>query len=142
MTCNATFTTPVDPTARRSVKGNTLSQSPEHKVSANVSYRFDMEDGSYLLPTLSYSWRDEFYDSFFNNATELSPSYDNLDARLNWYSPNETFSITAWVRNVFDEQQNTSIGANNYRPEDNGRYQTFAFTPPRMVGVDLKFHFE
>jgi iron complex outermembrane receptor protein len=133
---------PTDPLRSRSVVGNTLAQSPENKISANVTYRFDMEDGSYLLPTISYSWRDKFYDSFFNNSAELSPSYENVDARLNWYSPNETFSITAWVRNVFDEEQNTSISANNYRPEDAGRYQTFAFTPPRMVGIDLKFHFE
>ena len=142
VTCTTTFTTPVDPAARRSVEGNTLAQSPENKVSMNVSYRFDMEDGSYLLPTISYSWRDKFYESFFNNSSELSKAYDNVDARLNWYSPNETFSITAWVRNAFDKEQSTSVGANSFRVADNGQYQTFAYTPPRMVGVDLKFHFE
>ena len=39
---------PVDPTARRSVEGNTLSQTPKNKVAINASYRFDMEDGSVL----------------------------------------------------------------------------------------------
>ena len=80
--------------ARRSVEGNTLSQSPKHKVAINASYRFDMEDGSYFLPTVSYSWRDEFYDSFFNNDNEISPAYDNLDARLNWKSSDDVLGLT------------------------------------------------
>jgi len=141
VTCSATFTTPRDATARRSVEGNTLSQTPKNKVAINASYRFDMEDGSYFLPTISYSWRDKFYDSFFNNANELSPSYDNLDARLNWKTADDLLGITVWVRNLTDEQQNTSISANGFRNEDSGRYQTFSYTPPRMWGVDLLVHY-
>ena len=135
--CNTTRTQLVDPQRNRSVEGNTLAQSPEHKVAVNASYRFEMEDGSYFLPTISYSWRDEFYDSFFNNDNELSPAYDNLDARLNWKSSDEVLGLTFWVRNLTDEEQTTSISANGFRNEDLGRYQTFAFTPPRMFGVDL-----
>ncbi len=141
VTCSLAFPTFADPTARRSVEGNTLSQSPENKLSANVSYRFDMEDGSYFLPTVSYSWRDEFYDSFFNNDNELSPAYDNIDARLNWKSSNDLLGLTLWVRNLTDEDQNTSVAANSFRNTDSGRYQTFSFTPPRMWGVDLLVHY-
>jgi len=133
--------TPVDPLARRSVVGNTLSQSPEHKVALNASYRIDMEDGSYFLPTISYSWRDEFYDSFFNNATEISPAYDNVDARLNWKSSDELLGLTFWVRNLMDEEQNTSLSANGFRREDLTSYQTFSYTPPRMMGVDFMVHY-
>ncbi len=130
-----------DPLAARSVEGNTLSQTPKNKVAANVSYRFEMEDGSYFLPTVSYSWRDKFYDSFFNNANELSPSYENIDARLNWKTADDLLGITLWVRNLTDEEQNTSISANGYRITDAGRYQTFSYTPPRMWGVDLLVHY-
>ncbi len=136
-TCNTVRTQLVDPQRNRSVEGNTLAQSPEHKVAINASYRIDMEDGSYFLPTLSYSWRDEFYDSFFNNDNELSPAYDNLDARLNWKSSDEVLGLTFWVRNLTDEEQTTSISANGFRNEDLGRYQTFSYTMPRTFGVDL-----
>jgi len=111
-------------------------------MSANLSYQIDMEDGSYWLPTVSYSWRDEFYDTFFNNENEKSPAYDNLDARLNWYSADGVFAITAWVRNALDEEQTTSISASGFRTTDLARYQTWSFAPPRMVGIDFKFHFE
>ncbi len=132
---------PTDPLYQRSVEGNTLSQTPKHKVAMNASYMIEMEDGSYFLPTVSYSWRDEFYESFFNNETELSPAYENVDARLNWKSSDELFGLTLWVRNLLDEEQNTSVSANNYRPADGGRYQTFSYTPPRMMGVDFMIHY-
>lgn len=142
VTCSATATELVDPLRQTDVTGNKLSQTPPHKFSVNASYRFDFEDGSWLLPTVSYSWRDEFYDSFFNEKSELSPAYDQLDARLNWYSADETFSVTLWARNILDEEQTTSVGSNSYRVQDLGQYQGFSYTPPRMVGVDFKIHFE
>lgn len=123
------------------VTGNKLAQSPEHKVALNASYRVDFEDGSYLLPTVSWSWRDEFYDTFFNDPNELSPSYSNLDARLNWRSSEGRFGVTAWVRNALDEEQQTSISASAYRVQDMGRYQGVSYAPPRMWGVDLLFNY-
>ncbi len=133
---------PTDPLRVRSVKGSTLSQSPKHKVALNASYRIDMQDGSYFLPTVSYSWRDSFYDSFFNNPLEKSPSYDNLDARLNWYSTDKKLGITVWVRNLTDNEQTTSISADTFRPSDQVGYQTYNFSMPRMFGIDLILHFD
>lgn len=141
VTCSATFTTPADPTARRSVEGNTLSQTPKNKFAVNASYRFEMEDGSYFLPTISYSWRDNFFDSFFNNANEESEAYENVDARLNWKTADDLLGLTFWVRNLMDEVQATSVGANGFRNTDSARYQTFSYTPPRMWGVDLLVHY-
>jgi iron complex outermembrane receptor protein len=133
---------PGDPLRVRSVKGNTLSQTPKEKVALNASYRFDMADGSYFLPTASYSWRDAFYDTFFNNPKERAPSYSNLDARLNWYSPDKKLSVTAWIRNLTDEDQNTSVSADTFRPSDGVGYQTYSYSMPRMLGLDVIFHFE
>ncbi len=141
VTCNATFTTLVDPASIRSVEGNQLSQSPKNKIAINASYRIDMEDGSYFLPTVSYSWRDEFYGSFFNNDNQISPAYDNVDARLNWRSADEIFGITFWVRNLMDEVQTSNVGASSFRKDDNATYQNFDFTPPRTVGVDLMINY-
>ena len=115
---------------------------PKNKLALNASYRFDMADGSYFLPTMSYSWRDAFYDTFFNNPKEKSPSYDNLDARLNWYSADKLVSVTAWVRNLTDEDQTTSISADTFRPSDLTGYQTYSYSMPRMFGLDVIFHLE
>jgi len=100
-----------------------------------------MEDGSYFLPTVSYSWRDEFFGSFFNNANEVSPAYENIDARLNWKSADDLLGLTFWVRNLTDEDQTAGVGGNSFRKDDNARYQNFEFTPPRTYGVDLLIHY-
>ena len=140
--CNATNTQLVDPLRQVDVTGNKLAQSPEHKVALNASYRFDFDDGSWLLPTVSYSWRDEFYDSFFNEDTEIAPASEQLDARLNWYSADETLSLTFWVRNLTDEDQFTSVSSGSFRVQDLTSYQTYSYSLPRTFGVDLRIHFE
>jgi iron complex outermembrane receptor protein len=132
---------PEGATRRLDVTGNQLAQSPKNKFSINASYRVDFEDGSYILPTVSYSWRDEFYDTFFNDPNEKSPAYDNLDARLNWYSSKGHFSVTAWVRNLLDEEQTTSISTAAFRVQDLGRYQAYSYSLPRTFGVDVQFHY-
>jgi outer membrane receptor protein involved in Fe transport len=130
-----------DPTRVRSVKGNELAQSPKHKASIQASYKFNFEDGSSLLPTVSVSWRDIFYNSFFNDAEEKSPSYFNVDSRLNWYSASGTWGLTFWVRNLLDEDQQTSASA-SLSSRTLLLYQNPSFSLPRTYGVDLKFHFK
>lgn len=139
--CSATATTYADPLSRVTLEGHSLPQSPEHKFAVNASYRFEFEDGSSLLPTVSYYWRDKFYDTIFNATTEEAPSQEQADARVTWRSPNERFAVIGWVRNLFDAEQTTSVASQTFRTADNGRYQTFSYTPPRMWGVDLQFHY-
>ncbi|HEV7692934.1 MAG TPA: TonB-dependent receptor [Hyphomonadaceae bacterium] len=127
-----------DPLARISVNGHEMPQSPKNKVALNGSYTFDFEDGSGITATTSYYWRDKFYDGIFNNANEQAPTQTQVDARLIWDSPDKTFKIIGWVRNLLDDEQNTSISANGYRVQDNGRYSTYSYAPPRMFGIDFK----
>jgi iron complex outermembrane receptor protein len=131
----------VDPLRNRSVEGNQMGQSPLHKASLNFGYRLEQEDGSYWFPTLSVSWRDIFYDSFFNDPIEKSPSYFNVDSRLNWYSPNETFSLTFWVRNLLDDEAQSSV-TGSFRAADFKLYENPSYTPPRMFGVDFRMKLE
>ena len=131
-----------DPDSRLELEGNELPQAPRNKVSLNVSYNIDFEDGSTLLPTISWYWRDKFYDSIFNDVNEISPAYDQTDARITWRSADKKFSLIGWVRNAFDQEQNTSVSANSFRTADNGRYQTYSYAPPRMVGFDFKIHLD
>ena len=84
--------------------------------------------------------KNNAFHSFFNNPVEKSPSYDNLDARLNWYSSSGEIGITAWVRNALDEEQTTSI-TGTLRAADSILYSNPSFAPPRMFGVDLKLRF-
>jgi iron complex outermembrane receptor protein len=92
-------------------------------------------------PSVSYYWRDKFSTSIFNNPLSYSPSYDQTDARLIWRDADDRFTVTAWVKNVFDELGYDSISA-ALRRTDSTIYQKITPTPPRLFGIELKYHFQ
>ncbi len=150
----------------QSVEGNVLPQSPENKVAFNASYMFNFEDGSSLLPSLSYYWRDGFASDIFNNPTEITPAFDQTDFRLLWNDADGYFTVIGFVRNAFDEvgydsvsstlRTNPTVGSagcvtgvtcfNPAQPVSatnvpGAYYQNFTQTQPRTWGVELQVHF-
>ncbi len=132
-------------TSAQSVKGNILPQSPENKVALNVAYMFNFEDGSTLMPSVSYYWRDSFTTSIFNDPLTFTPDYAQSDARLIWNDAEGMFTVIGWVRNAFDEEGYDAATAFRRRSLDvtqnNQIYQGFTPTLPRMYGVELQVHF-
>jgi iron complex outermembrane recepter protein len=129
-----------DPGRDRRVEGNLLPQSPENKVAVNASYLFTFEDGSTLLPSVSWYWRDSFYSSIFNNPQQLTPDYQQTDARLLWNDADGRWTVIGFVRNAFDEEGYDAVTA-SLRQATGEVFQSTTFTPPRMYGVELQFHF-
>jgi iron complex outermembrane receptor protein len=131
--------------AGNSVEGNFLPQSPEHKVALNVNYMFNFEDGSTLLPSVSWYWRDKFYSTIFNDDSQLTDSYAQTDARLIWNDASGTFTVIGWARNVFDEEGydlQTAFKSRSLDPTRNNQiYQSTTYTLPRTYGVELQVHF-
>jgi iron complex outermembrane receptor protein len=130
----------VDPLSRIRLEGNELPQSPRNKVAINATYMFRLDDGSTLLPAVSYYWRDGYYETIVNSSTELAPAQEQTDARLTWSSPGNQWAVIGFVRNLFDQEQTRRVLSQPFRVADNGRYQTFDYTPPRTWGVELQFH--
>jgi iron complex outermembrane receptor protein len=131
-----------DPLSRITLEGHELPQAPKSKVSLSATYRFDFADGSTLLPAVSYYWRDKFFDDIVNSPNGQAPTQEQVDARLTWRSSDKRYSIILWGRNLTDSEQNTSVSASTFRTADSGRYQSFSYAPPRMIGVDLKLHWQ
>jgi iron complex outermembrane receptor protein len=133
------------PTAAQSVEGNVLPQSPENKVAFNVSYMFNFEDGSTLMPSVSYYWRDSFTTSIFNDPRTFTPDYAQSDARLIWNDASGTLTFIGWVRNAFDEEGYDAVTAFRRRSLDpaqnNQIYQSYTPTLPRMYGIEMQVHF-
>ena len=127
------------------VDGNVLPQSPENKVALNVAYTFNFEDGSTLMPSFSYYWRDKFTTSIFNNPQTFTPDFSQTDARLIWNDANGYLTVIGWVRNAFDEEGYDAATAFRRRSSDVTQnqqiYQTFTPTLPRMYGVEMQVHF-
>jgi iron complex outermembrane receptor protein len=150
----------------QSVEGNVLPQSPENKVAFNASYMFNFEDGSSLMPSLSYYWRDGFASDVFNNPSEITPAFDQTDFRLLWNDADGMFTVIGFVRNLFDEVGYDSVSSSLRTNPNVGTagcvtgvqcfdpsqpvsstnvpgvyFQNFTQTQPRTWGVELQVHF-
>ncbi|HOY76704.1 MAG TPA: TonB-dependent receptor [Hyphomonadaceae bacterium] len=129
----------------QSVEGNMLPQSPHNKIAINANYVFNFEDGSTLMPSVSYYWRDKFYSSLFNDDRQETKAYGQTDARLIWNDSTGTFTVIGWVRNAFDEEGfdlQTAFRQRSLDPANNNRiYQNTTYTLPRTYGVELQVHF-
>ena len=128
-----------------SVEGNQLPQSPHNKVALNATYMFNFEDGSSLLPSISYYWRDKFYSTMFNDPIAQANDYAQTDGRLIWNDSTGTFTVIGWVRNMFDDEGYDLVTAFRQRSTDPARnnqiWNSTTYTLPRTYGVELQVHF-
>jgi iron complex outermembrane receptor protein len=121
----------------QNAKGGTLPSSPENKVNASVTYRWDFALGS-LTPALNWSWRDEVSNStgLLSRPTTRTPSYDTMDVRATWEDSKGRFSILGYVRNVFDDDTYNTTMATTF----NGQIeQIYNLNPPRTWGVEFQY---
>jgi iron complex outermembrane receptor protein len=164
-TTDPTYVNPI-----QSLEGNVLPQSPKNKVAFNASYMFNFEDGSTLMPSVSYYWRDKFTSSVFDNAGDITPAFDQTDARLIWNDGDGMFTVIGFVRNAFDQDGYDSVSQSfRSNPRTNTLplaqcpaaspfcynptqpvgpnnvvgyyYQNYTKTLPRTWGVELQIHF-
>lgn len=122
------------------LKGEMLPRTIPHKLGLNVSY--DIPLGAYGDLTVSgnYSWKDETYHGVFNRPYTQTPSYEQVDLVGLWTSPDESYRVIGYVKNLFDEQGfDGSTGTARIFPA--GVSQTYYLTPPRTYGVQLQLRF-
>ncbi len=84
------------------ISGNSLPQSPKHKIAANMTYTIDLDSGS-LTPSVSYVWRDKQYAGLFERDYNASPSWDQVDARITYRDKDRKYTVIAFVKNLFDD---------------------------------------
>ncbi len=130
--------------------GNSLANSPEHRLAANVSYTFQLASGRLTLST-SWVWRDEQYSDVFETGPGIVPSYDTIGARLLWVDRSDRYTVIFYGSNLTDEYAPDSAGVARQRtglatrtspgPAGQAYYKTVNLTPPREYGVELQYRF-
>lgn len=127
------------------LSGNSLANSPEHRVAANASYTFEFKPGN-LIASVSYVWRDEQYSDVFETEPAIVPSFDTIGARLLWTDANDRYTVILYGNNLTDEDAADSAGLSRLRTGLTGAagqayYKTLNFTPPREYGLELQYRF-
>lgn len=121
----------------RDLKGNTLPRIPEMKYNVYASYAIPMGDRGNIDLFGTYSYVDEVYFSAFEDALDRAPDYQRVDLRATWTSATESWIVSGFVNNVFDEigiRQILRHGASD------GYRRTAQVTEPRLYGVELTYN--
>ena len=133
--------------------GDRLPGSPESQLSLGLKYTVDVMDDYLLDINYGYTYQDEIITTVgMRNDGEKIDGYSlsNLSAVIS----NETWSVTFYVNNLFDEYAVTSarrskadIGlsrfdAYNQNRPDISRNYGYYLAAPRTVGVKFEYNFE
>ncbi|CAH0992136.1 Vitamin B12 transporter BtuB [Sinobacterium norvegicum] len=117
--------------------GNEFANSPAHQASVNLIYNWELLDLDWQA-LVSYQYTSEQYSSGFNvDEYDLIDSYDRWDARMTMGSAEQTWLVTAYVKNITDDRNVTFQG----RPSTVSHTTSAALTDPRLIGLKLDYNF-
>tara|TARA_B100000787_G_scaffold49395_1_gene35510 strand:- start:420 stop:2765 length:2346 start_codon:yes stop_codon:yes gene_type:complete len=110
--------------------GNKLQRTPDNQFSLGFDWDFGHAESWNF--NVNYYWQDELFWQPSNSNIE--ESYGLLDGRLSYSPPTSAWSVSAWVKNLNDEEYRTNIIP--FFGEEVGQYGA-----PRTFGVDLSISF-
>ena len=118
--------------------GNELPYTPEWAFNGVVVYHQPVGDGRVDFTYEYYSQSATFSD-FPNRDAIKRGSYDESNIRITYHSPDESWSVTAYVENVFDEfyyDAATEEDPDAFLPDI-----FFGPAKPRTGGVSVSYNF-
>ena len=117
-------------------RDRTAVSAPDWSVSAAARYEWDMFKGI-MAGVVTYSYQGETYFDIQNQDTAREAGYSVTNVRLEWTSPEQQYTLTTFVDNVFDEEYlvytfdfTSSFGLNQQ-----------AYGKPRWAGVTARYSF-
>jgi iron complex outermembrane receptor protein len=123
------------------VRGQTVPQSPRHKVAANGNYTWRFNPGS-LNFSASYIWKAKTYDSIFNQPYYLAPQYSEIDSRLSWNDASDRYTVFIYGKNLQNKIGYSNVEGQRVNTPEAGfpNYATqFELTPPRTYGIEIQY---
>jgi iron complex outermembrane recepter protein len=125
-----------DPTQVTAALGNSLPGSPEYKLNGLLSYGMPAF-GNRLEMTLEFQSQSAFNTELQDKPLLEVDDYTTVNARVDFASHNESWTVGLWVRNLTDAEY--AISKFPEQGQSNVARQIFA--PPRTFGLYLKMQF-
>jgi outer membrane receptor protein involved in Fe transport len=89
---------------RFNIKGNQMLRVPEYKADAYAQYAWPVPgDRGTLTFLVDYSYIDDVFFDVFENPEDQAPDYSRVDARITWLSSDTSWTVAAFVNNIFDD---------------------------------------
>ena len=73
------------------------------QLSAGMQYEAEMDGGGRITPRLDWSYRSDFYYNSINNPFNLIDGYSLFNGRLSYTNPDDSWTLSASVTNIFDK---------------------------------------
>jgi iron complex outermembrane receptor protein len=125
------------PSVPESMKGETPGWAPDFALNFFAEYRFNLANGSTLIPGILFAYSDSYNTS---NLYSLDPNHDQdsftrTDLRLTWHSPSGNYTVAAYAENIENE---AVLSRGNNGSQDN--VQT-GYLAPRNYGIMFNVRF-
>ncbi len=109
---------------RIDASGNRMIRTPEFTLNAGLSYQ-TLVAGGELLVTTNIFLSDRFYWDVANRLEQ--GSYEMVNARASWTTPNERMRFSVWGENLADARMGLWVGSST-------RGDRVAWARPRLFG--------
>lgn len=118
--------------------GNRLPQAPEWQFGVSGEYGLPISDSLEIRARADYKWQSEIYFDLFNNPMNTQGTYGLLNTSVTLGTLDESWSLTAFIRNAFDERYVSSsvTSASDTVPARVGQLGA-----PSQYGVTLSHRF-
>jgi len=118
--------------------GNQLQNAPEWSLSLGAQYTFILPQNYALSLRVDYYWQDDMYGRVFNRPIDRIEDWDIWNAQANLRSPDESWYVRAYVKNVRDDDN--AVGM--YVTDPSSGLFTNVFTiEPRTYGLAMGYYF-
>ncbi len=118
-----------------SFNGNELRESPPHSASGYAQYTHRADWGE-LTARVDVTYRDRMFFDPSNNPISRANAHDVWDARLSWRSPGGHWELSAWGKNIFDEEYITHLFT-----QRGGRIAFALFGDPARYGFTAEYNY-
>lgn len=119
------------------IAGSPLPFSRKHNVIADAAYTFLLGSSGSLMTRANYSYRSSAASATSGSGLGTDPSRI-LNGFVTWTSPNATYQVEAWARNLTDETYLISVFGNSFTGGAFGG----SYNVPREYGMRVRLFFE
>ena len=116
--------------------------SPEETLAVGLQYTLPIESGL-LSARVDYSYKGDIYYGLDDGSYEAykedkdlagQPAFELVDTRITWSNTNQDLSVTAYMKNVFDERYNLGVASVG----DSVATYFQAYGEPRRYGLEIR----
>jgi iron complex outermembrane receptor protein len=115
------------------LEGNDMLRAPKVSYNLGVEYEFPLGRNSWLVPRYEVSYKDDYYNSIFNDDFMRVDSHAVQNFRVTWSNGNN-LQVQAFVENLTDEEYLEALISS---PSVGGTLGMWSL--PRTWGIKLSF---